>query len=357
MVRTVGAAALAVCLGAFVPGALGQAGAAARSDAAGPGGGTSGNDHYQALKRNVDAFSAVLEQALELDVGGGPFFLGGERIDSMYLAGHGLVLEIRSDLASDRSRLNLAQLSSSVMALRQGDNPFALIARANQNRWGPLEQAENRQPSIEPDRQHPRFEMLARAREIDTSELVESVLAQAGDYAGILREADGVDAAAFDRLRAEIEALRRENRAGVSRLRELTEALRADAAEQSARFEQSLAEMAEEMRELRVRAEGLAAGLRERSESAHAERAARWREDVAEFELKLTAAMCDHGASLRELPDDEDVVVILSGLGDEISGTGRTDLVHNFGGADLRRCAAGEIDSVALGELSNRYSY
>ena len=236
-------------------------------------------DPYDSLKRNVEAFAGMLEQALELD--GGLFGLGGERIDSLYLAGHGLVLEGRSDLA----------------------------------------------------------------------------IAQAGEYARILRDAGGVDDDAFERLRVEIESLRQKNRDGVERLRELTEESSASALEQGERFERALSELTAEMEQLRERAVELADDLRERSESAQLERAERWRQDVASLELRLTGAMCEYGASLRELPANENITVVLNGLGGESSGGGRADLVHTFGKSDLLLCAEGDIGPAALGERSGRYSY
>lgn len=309
------------------------------------------DDPYDALKRNVEAFTGMLEQALELELESGLFGLGGERIDSMYLAGHGLVLEVRSNLASTRSRLDLVMLNNSVMALRQDDNPFAALARRVQA------EAEPEEVLTEEDERHPQFELLLRARDIDYSTVVDSAISQAGEYARILRDADGVDDDALEQLRVEIERLRQENRAGVERLRELTEELRASVAVQGERFEQALGEMSAEMDRLRVRAEEMADDLRTQSESAQAERAARWRQDVAGLEQRLIEAMCQYGASLRELPADENVTVILNGLGGESATGGRADLLHTFGKADLLLCAAGELDSETLSDRSERYSY
>ncbi len=308
-------------------------------------------DPYDPLKRNAEAFAGMLEQALELELDGGLFGFGGERIDSMYLAGHGLVLEVRSKLANARSRLDLAVLNNSVMALRQGDNPFAMLARRAREQAGPAQR-----PAGDGD-QAPPFEFLLRAREIDYPAAVETAVSRAGEYARILREVDGVDDAAFERLRMEIESLRRENRVGAERLRELTEEWRAGAAERGERLEQAFGELSAEMEQLRRRAEAMAEDLRARSENAQAERAARWRQDVAALESRLAGAMCEYGAGLRELPANENVAVILNGLGDESAGGGRADLVHTFSKADLLLCAEGELDSRTLGERSGRYSY
>ena len=308
------------------------------------------DDPYDPLKRNVEAFAGLLEQALELEPNRGLFGFGGERIDSMYLAGHGLVLEVRSNLAGARSQLDLAVLNNSVMALRQGGNPFAMLAQPTG------EEADSAAQLTEEDERNPQFESLLRMRDID-SEAVSSAISQAGEYARILRDADGVDGDAFAQLRLEIEGLQRENRAGVERLRELTEELHASAAEQDEQLEQMLGEISAEMERLQERAEAMADGLREQSERAQAERAARWREDVASLESKLIDAMCEYGASLRELPANENITVILNGLGDESSKGGGADLIHTFSKPDLLLCSGGDIDTATLGELSGRYSY
>ena len=315
---------------------------------------------YDPLKRNAEAFTGILADALELDSASGPFGLAGDRIDSVYVAGHGLVLEVRSRLARDRNRLNLAMLNSSVIALRggQADNPFAMLApEARQRALGDPPSA-----ALEDDAAAAgaRADLLLRARDIDVSGLVSSAIVQAGEYARLLREAEGVDSATLDQLRGDIEALRRENLAGTDRLRELTEELRAGAAaaaHNSGRFEEALGDLSLEMEQLRSRAESLAGDLRRRSESAQAERADRWREDVAEFEWRLARALCDYGASLRELPADENLTIVLAGLGEESAATGRADLVHSFRKADILRCASGQIDPPTLAANSDRYSY
>ncbi len=313
---------------------------------------------YDPLKRNMEAFVTLLEQALELERNRGLFGLGGERIDSMYLAGHGLVLELRSELANVRSRLELTGLNNSVAALRRGDNPFALLAREaraasaaspEETAAGQLSNAED-----EPNRQ---VAMLLQASEVDLSDVVNAAIAQAGEYARILREADGVDDSAFARLREEIDTLRREQQLGGERLRELGEAMRDGAREQREQLQPMLDELTGDMDQLRRRAEEMAAELRAQSETAQAERAARWRADVADLEANLGEAMCVWGASLAELPADENVTVILNGLGEESAGGGRADLIRTFSKADLLLCAGGEISRETLDERSNRYSF
>ena len=67
--------------------------------------------------------------------------------------------------------------------------------------------------------------------------------------------------------------------------------------------------------------------------------------------------MCDFGASLRELPDNENISVILVGLGEDGEDNRRTDKVHVYSVADLRACQRGNIDALALRERASAYSY
>ena len=57
------------------------------------------------LQRNIDIFSNILEEVLELDQGSGLFGLTLAGIDNNYLLGQGVVFEIRTPLANRRNRI------------------------------------------------------------------------------------------------------------------------------------------------------------------------------------------------------------------------------------------------------------
>ena len=76
------------------------------------------------LQRNIDIFSNILEDVLELDQGTGLFGLTLAGIDNNYLLGQGVVFEIRTPLANRRNRINLASLNSAMQSLQIRTNSF-----------------------------------------------------------------------------------------------------------------------------------------------------------------------------------------------------------------------------------------
>ena len=59
------------------------------------------------LQINIEAFSVVIEEALELDRGAGLFGMTVGGVEPTYLYGQGVLLEVRTPLANQRNRLNL----------------------------------------------------------------------------------------------------------------------------------------------------------------------------------------------------------------------------------------------------------
>jgi hypothetical protein len=82
-----------------------------------------------------------------------------------------------------------------------------------------------------------------------------------------------------------------------------------------------------------------------------------WQQDVVVFEGKLYKAMCDYGSTLRKLPTDERVSIILTGLGEQGEDQRRTDKIHVFNKADLQECQSDDISVATLRERSTHYSY
>ena len=62
----------------------------------------------QNLQRNIDIFSGVLDEALELGQTSGIFGMRVGGIDSTYLYGQGVVMEVRTPLANSRNRMLLS---------------------------------------------------------------------------------------------------------------------------------------------------------------------------------------------------------------------------------------------------------
>lgn len=315
------------------------------------------------LQRNIEIFSGVLEDALGFEESKGLFGLSLGGIESTYLLNQGVVLEVRTPLANSRNRLNLASLNTAMQSLQARGNPFETIALAQSqtpsSAASPV-MALRDQPA---DTSSFYSEMMERVANIDYSLAVNNAIQQATESARSLRSLGSVDENDYAALRADIEDLRVEMVDKMQGLRELESQIRESTA-------QAIAEsnIEEEMRlkldavmsqiePLREKAVATANELKQRSELAEKEYAQQWQLDVVAFEERLYQAMCDYGSTLRELPSNERVSIILTGLGEEGDDQRRTDKIHVFNQADLQRCQSGDITVANLQERSDHYSY
>jgi len=131
-----------------------------------------------------------------------------------------------------------------------------------------------------------------------------------------------------------------------------------DTSSDSSAFSSRIDELIAQLEPLRAQAIARADELKEQTEIAEARYSERWHEDVREFEQELYVAMCNYGATLRVLSDDESISVILKGLGeDSVNARGRPDKIHILSKSDVLLCQNGEIDVAGLRTRSAQYSY
>ena len=323
----------------------------------------------EGLQRNIDIFSGVLENALDFEEAKGLFGLSLGGIESTYLLGQGVVLELRTPLANSRNRLSLASLSSAMQTLQVRGNPFESIA-LSQSQPGTQAQFSSAQASpvmalrnqpLEPTSFY--AQMMERVMNVDYSLAVNNAIQQAAESARSLRSFDSIDESDYEELRTVIEGLRVEMRERMQGLRDIEEQIRRSAAQAitDSSLEEELRLKLEtvmaQIESLREQAVAKAAELRLRSDQAEQVYTRQWQQDVVVFENKLYQAMCDYGSTLRELPGDERVSIILTGLGDQRVDQRRTDKIHVFNKADLHECQSGGISVATLRERSNHYSY
>ncbi len=324
------------------------------------------------LQRNIELFSGVLEDALDFEEAKGLFGLSLGGITSTYLVGQGVVLEVRTPLANSRNRLSLASLNSAMQTLQVRGNPFESIAQS-QSRTQSLSsstQAESTQASPVMALRGQSAEstsfyaqMMERVANVDYSLAVNNAIQQATESARSLRSLGSVDDGDYEELRADIEGLRAEMGEKMQGLRELEAQIRESTAaaiadsniEEEMRLK--LDTFMAQIEPLREQAVAKAAELKLRSEQAEQAYSEQWRQDVVVFEDKLYKAMCDYGSTLRELPRDERVSIILTGLGEQGEDQRRTDKIHVFNKADLQECQSGDISVTALRDRSDHYSY
>jgi hypothetical protein len=325
----------------------------------------------EGLQRNIDIFSGVLEDALDFEESKGLFGLSLGGIESTYLIGQGVVLELRTPLANSRNRLSLASLNSAMQTLQVRGNPFEALA-LSQSRAQSLSSSSSSSAPASPvmalrnqsaDSTSAYNQMMERVANVDYSLAVNNAIQQATESARSLRSLGSIDEGDYAELRAEIEGLRAEMGEKMQDLREIeaqitestSQAITQSNIEEELRLK--LNTVMAQIEPLREQAVAKAAQLRRRSEQAEQAYTQQWQQDVVMFEDKLYQAMCDYGSTLRELPRDERVSIILTGLGEQGADQRRTDKIHVFNKADLQACQSDDISVATLRERSDHYSY
>lgn len=319
------------------------------------------------LQRNIDIFSGVLEDALDFEESKGLFGLSLGGIESTYLIGQGVVLEVRTPLANSRNRLSLASLNSAMQTLQVRGNPFETLA-LSQSRIQSLSSPAPASPVMammnqSADSTSFSTQMMERIADVDYSLVLNNAIQQASESARSLRSLGSIDDGVYEELRADIEGLRTEMGKKIQGLRELEVQIRESAVQAIAdsnteeEMRLKLDTVIAQIEPLREQAVGKAMELRLRSELAEQAYTQRWQQDVVVFEGKLYQAMCDYGSMLRELPSGERVSIILTGLGEQGEDLRRTDKIHVFNKADLQECQSDNISVATLRELSDHYSY
>ena len=311
------------------------------------------------LQKNIEIFSGVLTEALDLEQATGIFGMSLGGIDSTYLYGQGVVLDVRTPLSSRRNTLGLAALTSTLQEMQAGNNPFEILSRTSTTAQTstPIESTVAANGAEEFYRA-----MMDRISNVDYSLRINTAIQQATDYARSLRSLEKLDEIDYRAVLGDLDAIRSEMQVEIERLRQLEEELRqatSTAANNVAESElqTSLDNVLGRLEPIRDRAVAKAGELRERSRIAEQEYAASWLQEVATFEANVYSAMCDYGSTLHLLPDDEHVTVILTGLGEDTGESHRSDKLHVFKKSDLMSCQNGEIDAHSLQERSRQYSY
>jgi predicted nuclease with TOPRIM domain len=179
-----------------------------------------------------------------------------------------------------------------------------------------------------------------------------------------LRTLGSVDDVEYEELQVELEVMRENMQENIDQFGALEQEIRAasaaldqagsDELEVSSRLDQLLGKV----EPLRQRAMSRAVELKAETELAEQRYIARWHDEVSEFEQNLYIVMCNYGSTLRALPEDENISIILKGLGeDSETTTRRPDKIHILLKQDIQECQQGEIDIAELRERSEHYSY
>ena len=313
------------------------------------------------LQESISIFSSIVEESLELDQATGIFGnrLGG--VDSIYLDGQGAVLEIRTPLANQKNQMGFSSRGRAMRSINRA-NPFATIGA----------QSENTRLNASGDNPAMQEGLMEKMASVDFSLVVNSSIQQAAAAARSLRNTGAVDDAGYAQLQQELDSLRVQTSEKMTEMRSLISrsvdqqssaeretSIQESVAAQDASFDfkteyDAFMTRVEPLKELALKK---AAELQARSEQAQKEYGVRLEQDIEAFEVKLFAILCTYGATLRELPNNESVSIILEDLGDETERSKQSDKVHVVAKADLLQCQSGEMDAVSLLAESTTYSY
>lgn len=313
------------------------------------------------LQRQIQVFSGVLTEGLELDTGTGFLGINSGRATHVYLQNQGVLFEIRTSLANQRNRVSLSALASSIRSISGNANPFEVMSQQQ----SAISSSQLRVPT-------PMTELAesavtdapASAPAIDYQTSVEAALRDAYRGVRMLQEFDGIAESTANQLGQELESLGQQVRDNLSQLAQLEEAPLASAAvanrepeSQTTVNEQRMEQLQMTLQDLSTRAREMATEINDRYEQAKEEYYRRWQQDILAFEQSLFGLLCDYGATLRDLPEDEHVTVVLVGLGAGAQDALPADRLHVVAKADLLACQAAELDWQGLQQRAISYAY
>jgi hypothetical protein len=325
------------------------------------------------VQKNIDVFAGLLEQTLGLNEPSGPFSRSLSGIESKYLFAQGVVVELRHPLASRRNRMGFASLNSAMQALQARRMPFGPVPEVSvASRSAAPISLSSQSLAVQPQAESLGEQaadfysaMMDRIASVDYSLMVNNAIQQASNSARSLRVLEGVDEETYLQIREQLEGLRSEALDNQQQLREFLQLIEDErSVQQSGENAKAESEMLiaidgiyARLEPLRDAAVSLAEDLRQQAEQAEQEYIAQWQTELERFESQLYQAMCDYGATLRELPDGERISIILRGLGEENEENRLADKVHVFSKSDISACQSGNIDVATLQARSIKYNY
>ncbi|PCH61725.1 MAG: hypothetical protein COC19_04455 [SAR86 cluster bacterium] len=312
------------------------------------------------LQLELDQFVSVLEETLDLRPATGLFGINTGGINSAYLHSQGVLLTVKSPLAASRNRVGLTSLSSAMRNMQTRSNPFTSVQR-------PLvtPSTETMALSLRQDEVGEFYRnIMEKISAMDMSAAINSAIEQANRSARSLRSINFVDEEDYLTLREEMTEMRESLRLRLKDLKDFEQDLSVrdwqnelSSGDIKVELQQKLDNLLARVEPLREQAVEKAVELRQTYELASREYVQNWRKQVESFESQLYSNLCGLGVELSNLPVDEHLTVVLTGLGVESGDNQRSDKIHVINNSDLLQCQAGHIDARALQQISVAYSY
>ena len=256
--------------------------------------------------------------------------LSPSQIDTLYLQGQGAVLKVRLDMG--------------------GFTAFGLHAPA----WGNLEF-----PVVPSAPELPEFdygwsdeydEQLLAVQE-SVEELAEDAIDAMDGVSGVLAEAP----LPSSENESELRKLRDEQRDRVKEIRRKTLELRKSMRGKEQLTEAETQKMKEEIQRYQSQLKQANSEYSEKLKKVREEQKKVWSGKLDQFESKLLDTVCEYGGSLRELPDNQFLTLILENA--DRSGERARDRIYVFKKSDLLACREGRLSKDALKSKSAQYSF
>ncbi len=306
------------------------------------------------LKEEIALLSGVFQEGLGLGNSSSFLGFGNGRIESLYLSGQGVVMEIRTPLANQRSRLSLSALASSLRNVAGRENPLAPTAPRQEQ----ADRSERVLPRPEESVATEFQETVTESRSSDYQADIYGEISRASRLARMLRDMGAMEPNTLVATEQSLAALRRESEINLQQLRQLEVEAGTQQLETTTSSSRSrLRELHDTLASISNRAMQQASELDDRIEAAREEQRQRWMQDVAALESDLFDLLCEFGVTLESLPAGEHVSIILVGLGSGSEGVRHGDLIHVVSRNDLVACQAGDLDVDTLQQRTVSYDY
>jgi len=309
------------------------------------------------IRKQIDIFSGVLREGLGLEASRGFLGISSGRVEGIYLQEQGALFEIRTPLASQRNRVSLSAMASSISSRASRDNPFEAVMSNRQESLEAASRAVSDASQVAVDAYR---RSLAELRTVDIEVAVENAIRQATMRARMLQYIGALESDGLSVMEEELDALRQRLEESLTQLRELAEAdgeIDGEPTVELAPGEDRLQQLEQSLLEIRDRARERAEEMNSRYQQAREAYRESWEQEVLVFENHLYALLCAYGAGLRALGDAEYVTVVMPGLGEETEDGMPKDRIHVITRSDLSACQSGSISWEALRQRANRYSF
>lgn len=325
--------------------------------------GQSGTDAMSGMRQNVELLSTTLEEGLGLNERRGVFSPRAGDVKGRYLQGHGVVLEVLTPLQT-REGFSIATFSDSLSQLStqlDGMLQQGIVSRPDFEVMRDQLALSIRSDSVAAYYR----DLMQQLQNLEHIPVIERGLASAASALQSLQSLGQIDPATRDQLAQQLQVQREQLQNQLQEWETLRSQIRAHAEQSDAipdvnvqqAWTNTRARLDSELAALRASVSEQSARLQEQREQAERVRQQQASEALEEFQSRLFVLLCDYAASLRSVPADESISVVLTGVGDSLENNGRRDVVYQINKEGLQLCLQGQITAAQLREQSVRYQY